>query len=234
MGLIDLIFPKYCVNCKKYGNFLCPNCFSRLSFDTKNICLVCGNPSFNGLTHPRCVGKYTISGTFTGVVYNGVAKKLLYQFKYKPYLSSLGDFLTELLYESLIQNEEFDRSLKHVGKEVIFVPIPLSQAKLRSRGYNQSEILAKKLGDKLGFQVHNLLIRVKETKSQFKLTKKERKENIADAFGLQKEANNLITNKNLILIDDVLTTGSTLTEAAKILKKGSANNVWGIAFAREQ
>src|SRR3990172_6154966 len=99
MKLLDLIFPKYCVNCKKYGNFLCTDCFSRLSFDTKNICLVCGNPSYNGLTHPGCLGKYTVDGSFTGVVFNSISKKLIYQFKYKPYLSSLSAFLAELIYE---------------------------------------------------------------------------------------------------------------------------------------
>lgn len=232
MSLLDLIFPKYCVNCKKYGDFLCTNCFSRLSYDTNNICLVCVKPSYDGLTHPGCMGKTTISGTFTGIVYNAVAKKLLYKFKYKPYLSTLGTFLTDLMYESLIQNAEFNRLIEN--SEWIMVPIPLSSNKFRSRGFNQSEILASKLGKKLGFSVWDYLIRIKETKSQFNLSKKERKENMADAFGLKKEFIQEVVNKNIILVDDVLTTGSTLVEAAKILKKNGAKQIWGVALAREQ
>ena len=232
MNLLDLIFPRYCVNCKKYGDFLCPNCFSYLSFDTKNICLVCGKPSYDGLTHPGCIGKYTISGTFTGIVYNSVARKLLYQFKYKPYIRNLGNFLTELLYESLIQNEEFERKIGN--KEWIIVPIPLSSKRYKKRGYNQSEILAINLAKKLGFSVGNYLERIKETKSQFNLSKSDRKENMGGAFGLNRRYEIEIKGKNIMLVDDVLTTGSTLSEAAKILKKNGVKDAWGIAFTREQ
>lgn len=230
MGILDLIFPKYCVNCKKFGDYLCPNCFSRLSFDTKNICLICGNPSYDGLTHPKCKGKYRIDGSFTGVVFNHVSKKLIYQFKYKPYLSSLAAFLTDLIYESLIQNEKFN-DLNH--QSFILVPIPLSSAKLRKRGYNQAEILAKGLSKKFGFPVYNYLDRIKETRSQVGLTKKQRKENISGAFKILNHKS-LIINQNILLVDDVLTTGSTFSEAATLLKRGGASKVWAVAFAREQ
>lgn len=234
MNILEIIFPRYCVNCKKYGEYLCSDCFSRLSYDTRNICLVCGKPSFDGLTHPSCIGKYIISGSFTGVVYNGIAKKLLYQFKYKPYLYGLSSFITELLYESIIQNEEFDKVLKQVGDDVILVPIPLSLSKFKKRGYNQSELLAKNLAKKLGFSAVDLLERTRDTKSQFNLSKEERKKNMVNAFGLKRQFESELKNNNLFLVDDVLTTGSTLSEAAKILKKNGAKEVWGIAFAREQ
>ena len=233
MKLLDLIFPKYCVNCKKFGDFLCPNCFSRLSFDTKNICLVCGNPSYDGLTHPGCSGKYKIDGSFTGVVFSPVSKKLIYQFKYKPYLSSLSSFLTDLLYESLIQNEEFNKILSLSKDDIVFVPIPLSSNRFKKRGYNQAEILAKGLSRKFGFPCLNLLKRVRETKSQVGLNKKERKENVSGAFEIINHKS-LIINHNIILVDDVLTTGSTFSEASSILKRSGANKVWAVAFAREQ
>lgn len=243
MKLLDLIFPKYCVNCKKIGDYLCSDCFSRLSFDTKNICLVCGNPSYDSLTHPRCLTKNTISGSFTGVVFNGVSKKLIYQFKYKPYLSSLKRFIGDLLYESLIQNEELIRILRTASNEIIFVPIPLSSARLRKRGYNQSEILAKELSKKFGFPVLNCLVRIKETRSQVGLNKKERKENIKDAFALKKNVRGpvllghsshfSIKGKNVILVDDVLTSGATMSEACYVLKKAGAEKIWAIAFAKE-
>jgi len=144
-NLLDFLFPKYCVNCKKFGDYLCTDCFSRLSFDTKNICFPCGKPSYNGITHPVCEGRYVVEGSFTGVVFNSISKKLIYQFKYKPHLSSLSLFIGDLFYESLIQNEEFN---KIIDLQLIFVPIPLSSAKLRKRGYNQAEILAKNLSKK--------------------------------------------------------------------------------------
>lgn len=234
MKLLDLIFPKYCVNCKKFGDFLCVNCFSRLSYDTKNICLVCGNPSYDGLTHPRCLKKYTIDGSFTGVVFNSVSKKLIYQFKYQPYLSSLASYLTDLLYESLIQNEEFNRILRSTQNDILLIPIPLSSKRFKKRGYNQAEVLAKGLSKKFGFLVCNGLERIKETRSQVGLDKEKRRENVKGAFAIKKKFENYFKSKNVVLIDDVLTTGSTFSEAGSILKRNGSAKVWAIAFAREQ
>lgn len=232
MNILEIIFPRYCVNCKKFGDYLCPNCFSRLSFDTKNICLVCGNASYNGLTHPKCKKRNSPEGVFTGVVFNKISKKLIYQFKYKPYLSGLSVFIADLLYDSLIQDEEFNRILKLVQDDIFFVPIPLSKAKYRKRGYNQAEILAKELSKKFGFPVVDCLIRVKETRSQVGLSKKERKENISGAFKIINHKFSII-NHNVILVDDVVTSGATFSEACYELKKAGVGKVWGVAFAKE-
>lgn len=230
MNVLDFIFPKYCVNCKKFGDFLCADCFSRLSFDTKNICTVCGKHTFNGLTHPGCFRKYSLDGSFTCIVYNSISKKLIYQFKYRPNLTSLKSFLGDLMYESLVQNEEFDKVIR---KEVLFVPVPLSKAKFRRRGYNQAEILAKELSKRFGISTVDCLVRVKETKSQVGLKKEERKENIKGAFGLVDRHSGKIQNSYVVLVDDVLTTGSTLSEAANVLKHHGARQVWAVALAKE-
>lgn len=230
MNLLDLIFPKFCVNCKKMGDYLCPNCFTHLSMDVSSICLVCTKPSYDGLTHPGCQSKNNIEGSFTGVVFNITAKKLVHAIKYKPYLRDLAEFLTEILYESLIQNEEFDR-IKN--KNLILVPIPLNNNKFKKRGYNQAEVLANKLGEKLNFKVLNLLERTRDTKSQVGLNKIERKLNIEGAFEINKKYSSEIKNKNIILVDDILTTGATFSEATKILKKNGAGKIWAIAFAKE-
>ncbi len=151
MGILDYIFPKRCVNCKALGDYICSNCFPFLSFDTRNICLVCKRQSFSGLTHKNCRGKYTIDGCFSAVKYNYIARKLIYNFKNKPYILDLQNFLSELFYESLIQNEKF---MKLIQKDKwVFVPIPVSKATFRNRGYNQAEILAKNLGKKLKIRV---------------------------------------------------------------------------------
>lgn len=230
MGFLDIIFPKYCVNCKKFGDYLCANCFSRLSFDTKNICLVCGRSSYNGLTHPICKKRSSPEGCFTGVVFNKISKKLIYQFKYRPYLSGLSVFIADLLYDSLIQNEEFNRIS---SLPLILVPIPLSKVGYKKRGYNQAEILAKELGKRLNLQTFNCLDRVKETVTQVGLSKKERRENISGAFEFKKKFESSLRGRNVLLIDDVVTSGSTFSEACMTLKKSGAGKVWGIAFAKE-
>ena len=227
MQILDLLFPKRCVQCKKVGDYLCSNCFSYLSFDTKSICLVCQRPVPDGLTHRACLKKYTINGCFSAIPYNKTAKKLIYNFKYKPYLSSLNEFLGDLLYECLAQNESFNRVLKS-SKDWIFVPIPLHPSRFRKRGYNHAEILAKELGKKFNLKTVDLLKRIKDTKSQYGLKLLQRKKNIKEAF-ISSDAKNL----NIFLVDDIVTTGSTLLEASKVLKREGAEKVYGITLARD-
>jgi len=230
MGLIDLIFPKKCVVCKKHGSYLCENCFTFLSFDPKSLCLLCNNPTFNNLTHPRCKRKYAIDGCFSAISYNKTTQKLIYNFKYKPYLTDLKYVLVDLFYESIIQNEQFQNQIKK--GDWVFVPVPLSAAKLRKRGYNLAEILAKELSKKFNFPVQNILERTKETKTQVGLSNLQRRLNIKEAFVVKNQKFKL-KNQNIFLVDDVVTTGSTLLEAAKILKKAGAQKVFGLTLARD-
>jgi competence protein ComFC len=230
MHFLDIIFPKYCVNCRKMGDYICPNCFSYLSFDFTMICLVCNRPSIDGLTHPGCRSRYTIDGAFCAVAYKGIVKKLIYNFKYKPYLSDLQKTLVELFYESIIQQEIF-HSAKQNKPLPILIPIPLPHKRLRERGYNHAKLLAEGLSQRLNLKVLDALQRTKETKSQFGLKLAERKENLKNAFTLNTEYR--ILNTNIFLVDDILTTGSTLLEAAKVLKRNGAKKVWGLALARD-
>ncbi len=241
MNFLDFIFPKRCVNCKKQGSYLCENCFIFLSFDVKSLCLICNKASYNGLTHPVCKSKYSIDGCFSAFPYNKTAQKLIYNFKYKPYLKDLKTVLADLFYESLIQNEDFNRELK-IGNWV-FIPIPLSDSKLKKRGYNQSEILAKELAKKFNIPFQNILKRVRDTKTQVGLSNIKRKENIKDAFGILNLKSEILNhpsassgfrkNCSTFLVDDVVTTGSTLKEAANVLKRSGAKRVIGLTLARD-
>ncbi len=229
-NFLDFIFPKKCVSCKKLGSYLCENCFSYLSFDAKSLCLACNKPSYNSLTHPICRKKYTIDGCFSALPYNKTAQKLIYSFKYKPYLTDLKTVLVDLFYESLIQNENFNKEL---GRgEWIFVPIPLFSSKLKKRGYNQSEILAEELSKRFNVSFQNILKRERNTVSQVGLSNIERKLNIKNAFKLGASGYRLEA-RNIFLVDDVATTGSTLLEATKILKRNGAKRVIGLTLARD-
>lgn len=165
MGILDYIFPKRCINCKKQGDYLCPNCFTFISFDTKNICLVCKKQSLTNFTHKYCRNKHTIDGCFSGIRNNYIAKKLIFSFKNKPYLTDLQSFLIDLLYESLIQNESFMKLIKKTN--FVLVPVPLQRNALRKRGYNQAQILAKGLNKKFKMKVLNFEKIEKETKNVF-------------------------------------------------------------------
>ncbi|CDG02639.1 ComF family protein [Clostridium chauvoei] len=105
----------------------------------------------------------------------------------------------------------------------IILYVPLSKKSLKIRGYNQAEIIAKVISEKLDIPISNTLIKVKETKEQKTLSKEERSINLINAFDIKKPSD--IENKRIILIDDVLTTGATLRECEKILKKFRASTI---------
>lgn len=233
MGLLDFVFPKYCVNCRKIGDYICTNCFSFLSFDLSMICLACNKPSIDGLTHPGCREKYVIDGAFCAVSYKGIMKKMIYNFKYKPYLADLKKTLVELFYESLIQQELFIKTMEQLHNcTIVLVPIPLYSGRLRKRGYNHSALLAEELSKKLNLKVIDILKRIRDTKSQFGLKLKDRKKNIKNAFSILPNIP-ISQYPNIFLVDDILTTGSTLLETARILKKKGVKKVWGLTLARD-
>lgn len=112
------------------------------------------------------------------------------------------------------------------------LPVPLARKKLAQRGFNQSELLADIIAENGDFEViKNAIIRSKNTKSQTTLNKEDRKSNMLNAFSALKPE--LIKGKNIILIDDVATTGSTLQELAKTLKKAGAKKIAAFTLARE-
>jgi len=100
---------------------------------------------------------------------------------------------------------------------------------------HRSEIIAKEVGKRFNLQTVNLLIRVRDTSSQVKLDREKRRENIKNAFKLNPKLQiSNLKHKNILLVDDVLTTGATVSEAGKILKKAGASRVWALAFAKEK
>ena len=98
MSLLDFVFPKRCVACKKQGSYLCDRCFTFLTLDAKNLCLVCNRPTYNNLTHPVCKKRYSINGCFSALSYNKTVQKLIFSFKYKPYLTDIKTTLVDLSY----------------------------------------------------------------------------------------------------------------------------------------
>lgn len=233
MGILDLFFPKYCVNCKRFGSYLCSDCFSYLSFNTQELCSACIRSSVNGLTHPGCQGRYVIDGAFASIVYKGVVKKLIYQFKYKPHLTDLQTVLVDLFFEGLIQKEAFMKTVESFNNGTIaLVPIPLHGSRFKNRGYNHAEVLAKGLGQRFDLPSYNLLARIKNTRSQVGLKREERRKNVKDAFSvLPNIPVRQLADLNIFLVDDVLTTGSTLFEAARTLKKAGVRKVFGLTLA---
>lgn len=226
--IASIFYPKSCVGCRKPGSYICPDCFAKISFLEYQYCAVCQKGTINGLTHPRCLTPYSIDGIIASISYKGIVKKLLYQFKYRPYLYDLKSPLGRLMYEGLIQNETFMNFARK--KDVFITPIPLHARREKKRGYNQSKLLAQELSKRTGIlHIDEILSRKIYTKPQFQLTKEERKNNLKNAFKVNKD----VKGKNILLVDDITTSGATMRECGKILKRSGAKKVLGIALAHE-
>ena len=237
--LLDLIFPKFCFGCQREGFYLCQDCRSLLDISEFCYCLCDFKPlqlpkeQKTGKC-PRCQNK-KLSGLYFALPYkeSNVTKKLIYQFKYPPYIKNLSKTLASLIIEHLLISGKNENSIwTPNGVPAILVPIPLDKSKLKIRGYNQAEELAKELSVILKIPViTDSLLKVKQTRPQMELKKEDREKNLLDAFEIKNPA--LLQDKKIFLVDDVYTTGSTMEECAKVLRDVGVKSVWGITVARE-
>lgn len=229
--ILDLLFPKRCVGCRKLGTYLCPNCMSHIELFQDYVCPMCLRRSITGKTHPSCITPHGLAGLSCGVVYKGVVKRMLFSLKYNPHVTDLKHACGKLFFECISQNELFVSTLP---QQPIVIPIPLSSQKLKKRGYNQSELLSRELANNFNLKInHKLLIRMKDTKPQFKLNKLERSQNVLNVFQVNKLYLTSIKGKTIFLVDDLATSCATLRECAKVLKRSGAKDVYGVTFARE-
>lgn len=217
-GVVDLVFPISCLVCGSDGSYLCENCLQKLPRLEKQQCLVCQTPSPFGKTHPVCVSRNRVDGSLSALTHkNKHVHQIIWVFKYN-FVSNLALPLSGLIVETINQ-----QGLEDYFQDFVIVPVPLHSRRHNWRGFNQASLLAKTLAEKLGIAVDEQLIeRSKYTRPQVQLNVTDRKHNIENAFKLIGDA----TNKKILLVDDVITSGSTAHEIAKILKQGHAAEVW--------
>lgn len=227
MFLIDLLFPKFCLGCGYVGVYLCSSCFKKLELIMKDTCIYCKSDSPYGLTHPSCTKTLNIDGFLCIYHYNPILKKIVKNVKYRLATEVWKDFYKIIFPESMSKLSFY----KKLSPDFVIQPIPLSNKKLNERGFNQAILIAKFFNQFLGFKIVDYLRRIKDTYPQAQLTSKlERFKNIQNIFTLRPGVN--VNNKKIILIDDVVTSGSTVKEAAKVLKKGGVNKTYVLALAK--
>lgn len=229
--LLDLLFPKKCVGCKADGGYFCTSCIRNI-VQGELICPFCKKMAVGGQTHPVCKRKYGLEGLWSLGLYKFPLKNAITGLKYKG-LEELASILVDITLEYWVKYQPFilDKIKQDQGKGWVIVPVPLHWFKENKRGFNQSDIFAKSFTAKLGLTYLDCLIRSRYTKSQTKLKGKDRYKNIKNAFSIS--ANILISQyQNILLIDDVWTTGSTMKECCYVLKRNGAKQVWGITLAR--
>jgi ComF family protein len=231
-GLIELIYPvaKECPVCRReplYRQGIGKNCLQRISLITPPICLKCGRPlrlkgEEKGICSQCNEAQYYFSKARAVGLYEGALREYLSEFKYR-YRPDLGEALGMLLVEWIKLDREYQKSN-------LIVPIPIHRQKLELRGYNQAELLANPLQRYLGVKVRNdIIIRDKLTESQNSLSKKNRFSNIANAFRVVNIQG--LSGASVLLVDDILTTGATASEAARVLLRAGALTVKVLTLA---
>ena len=195
-------------------------------YPIENYCIVCKEDDCFGICNTckksiKIINKAYQDEIISYGYYGGVLKDLILKFKYKNNFTA-GDILARFLQEYIVENFKY--------KEYIVTYIPLSKKSKKNRGFNQCEYIATKISRDLSIQVLEVLIKSKETKEQKRLKRDERHENIKDAFKIKKGID--LKNYKIILIDDVTTTGATLQEAYKLLKKFEVKDIKLLTLAK--
>lgn len=220
---LDIFFPRWCIGCGREGGFICDSCCRALPRIMPPLCPRCGRPQTSGVLCSSCVGWQTkINGIRSPFRFDGVIRQAIHQLKYRN-LRALAQPLAGLLQDYLATNP--------LSGEVL-VPVPLHQKRLRERGYNQSRQLARELGELISLPVvDDCLIRHRLAPSQTRaVTVEERRRNVADAFSCR---DGRLKDKQVLLLDDVSTSGATLDAGAAVLKAAGAASVWGLVVAME-
>jgi ComF family protein len=215
--LIKTIFVPRCSICGEYGVGLCRKCLAKCQVVAAETCVKCDKPSIHGKTHHLCNIQNSPSSLFCAYEYSGIVRNVIRVSKYNQKefysLKKLAEFGAVFASKCGISYDNH-----------IVLPIPLSSGRSRERGFNQSEIIAKQLCKEFSLVLNtNSLVRIKNTVIQAKLTKEQRSENLKDAFAVRNQ--NSILNRNLLLVDDICTTGSTLISAAGVLLREGAAEV---------
>jgi len=236
-GLKNYIFPIFCLNCKKEGVWVCGKCKSSLVVKRTCCCPICRAINEFGEYCFNCKKDsflYSHNSIFK-YAEDSLIEKIIYTFKYK--------YVEDIIYILKYSLQEYFKKNFEVFKDIdLIIPIPLHPRRFAERGFNQAELIANNVGGFLNKDIiSDIIVRNRYTEVQAKLNKGSRIKNIAGAFsinshvkkfGMELENKDSIIGKNILLVDDVFTTGSTMQECAKILRQNGAKKIYGFTIAR--
>ncbi len=205
-ALVDLFFPVSCLECGADGAMLCPKCLERVP-----------------LSNAPLTAEGGLDGVITAAADYAQVERYVTLFKY--------DFVTELRLPLAALMTTRLRVLPF-NDPAVLVPVPLHARRLRERGFNQSELLASAVGSDMDWPVVEALSRLRRTRPQVGLGREARLKNVSEAFVLRPGYAKAIAGRQVMLVDDVYTTGATMGECAKILRLAGASRVYGLVLAK--
>lgn len=217
MGILELVFPRICVECGKEGRYICVSCQRQLT-TTDLICPMCNQLSMGGWTHGECLSEEGIERLISGFTYKGMVQKCLKKVKYKSSWE-----IVKFLYQISM--------LPKLDGGVV-VSVPMWREKERVRGFNQSELIARELAKDNKIEYVELLQRIRATEPMYDLNKEQRQKNVEGAFVVNDNLRNRVEGGRVFLVDDVWTSGATMRECSKLIKSVGAKEIWAITLAR--
>jgi competence protein ComFC len=230
-ALISLFYPPICTICAADvgpSEYLCGDCNAKVARIVPPFCETCSEPFPGAITDPfTCANcghrKLYFETAVAAYRSRGVVRRVIHDFKYNRQIHLrhvVAQWLADALDDVRLRGRRFDR----------LVPVPLHPTRRRERGFNQADLLAELLSRRTSIPLQPVLQRIRYTKTQTAFDRAERMENLRNAFRLRKNAT--VQGYRVLLIDDVLTTGSTLSECARVLKVAGAVSVHAATAAR--
>jgi competence protein ComFC len=213
---MEVLAPVSCLGCGIQGVVLCSTCLNEAQMEISAVCFRCGRPSVMGETCGLCREATALSGVSVGAFYGGAVKELIWQLKFHR-LRLADQAAAELVV----------RRLPPALGAGLVTSVPVSASRYRERGYNQSELVGRMVARQLGLPYRPLLGRLTST-HQIGLDRRTRIEQVAGAF----YATARLSGESVLVVDDVITTGATLSECAGVLSGAGAGPVWAAAVAR--
>ena len=219
--IVDLIFPPRCGGCGAPGSLWCATCQDSTQPIAPPFCARCGKPNVRSDVCASCRASPPVIDSIRALtVFDGRMRHAIHNFKYRG-LAALADPLGDALGSFWLASPEATHAV---------APVPLHPQRQCERGYNQAELLARRVGRRTGLPVYpGALRRVRATAVQMTLGAEERRANVADAF---QSGSDLLRGAAVLLIDDVCTTGATLDACALALKEAGVTAVYGLVLAR--
>lgn len=225
--LLDFLFPKTCLCCNRLGTYVCLACEKGLKRISLDRCLCCNKVTIYGETHAGCRNTCAIDGVSSLVEYQKEARQVIKKLKYRLLRDAFQELFKILAPIMISKLARF----KRLYPDAVLQPIPLHSTRMKMRGFNQSEVYARYLSGLLKLPLVDVISRGRKTLPQATMsTRQAREENIKNAFVADPKAE--IKGKIYILVDDVITTGYTAQEAAKLLKTAGALQVYVFTLAR--
>lgn len=220
--LLDLAFPKKCVVCGKLDTLFCEKCRARIVFLKTQNCPFCLKITPRGRVCAGCKSRSSLTGVYVVAHYEEPLKTVIHKYKYE-FIKALKDDLADIVWPYM---EDFP-------KNAVLTCVPTSPKRISWRGYNQAEEVARLVAKNTGMKFcPHLLKRTDYKIPQTQLRRKERFENVKNAFAKGKNID--LTGKQVIIFDDLVTSGATLDACAREIRKMGAVRVWGFVLARNK